>query len=363
MPVGFIRRIARQSFRTTYVAGVSSAPTLQDNWTVQETTTYVPATPANGAAAWGGTVADLDRELTATGSTHAALGALLTFITKPEANSLGQRGSFGGVVIKVIPTFAAGSACAIEVWSLKGAAWTKRRRVPLGRLVRSGDTIVLDLTGPVLDTLDVDAYWITLALDIGTETLTWVACHVYGICPNDPVTPDCPPGTPPADCDAPECGVDVTDWTCQSPPEETDPPDPFVFPPILVKIPNPTSYTHISLGYFHNCPRPTEIRMFFGELPSGGSVKVTVANANGVTFAEGVEQTIAAPGTMTWTVATGFHAQNAPATQALPPAAEAATTDFLFTRQLSASAFAVAGNLLDILLYFWTYDIAFIEVC
>ena len=365
MPIGFIRRLARQSFHTTYVTGVNSAPALTDNWTTEETTTYDAMDPADSPAPWGGTVANLDRDFTLTGSTHAALGLLATFVNKPEAAG-GVSGSLAGAIVKVIPTFAAGSACALELWTLQGSTWTKRRRVPLGTLVRSGDTIIIDLTGPVLGTSAVDAYWITLAPDIGTETLTWVSCHLYGICPNDPVTPDCPPGTPPEDCGAPECGVDFEDWVCLDPPEEPDPPavtgTPFAFPPVLVKIPNPT-YTHVSLGYFHNCPRPTEIRMYFGELPRGGSVKVTVANANGVEFAEGVEQTISAPGTMTWTVAVGFHPTNAPATNALPPAAESPTTDFLFTRQLEASAFAAAGNLLDILTYFWTYDIGYIEVC
>lgn len=366
MPVGFIRRISRQSFTTTFVSGSNSYPALTDNWTTQQTATYVPATPAVGAAAYGGTVTDLDRELTATGSGYTIFGLLLTFLHKPPTNSLGQAGSFGGVIVKVTPTFTAGSTAAFEVWSLKGAVWTKRRRIALAGLVRSGETIVIDATGPVLSTTDVDAYWITLAPDIGTETLTWLAVQVYGICLNDPVTPDCPPGTPPADCDAPECGVDVLTWLCLDPPAEPIPaptPNPFVFPPVLVQVPNPTTYVKSGINYFHNCPRPTLIVMHFGLIPGGGSVTVTPKPTNFVTFVEGASQTISAAGDMTWTVLSGFVAANSGSDPALPPAVIQATTDFLFTRQLDGTAFAVAGNLLDILMYYWFAEIAYQEVC
>jgi len=366
MPVGFIRRLARQSYRTTFVLHVNTFPTLQDNWTTQQTTTYDANNPAAGPGVWGGTLTDLDREFTATGSGYTVDGALLTFVQKPEGNSLGQSGSLGGLIAKVQPTYPDGSTAAFEVWSLKGTTWTKRRRIPLATVCRSGETVVIDATGPVLADTDVDAYWVTLAPDIGSETLTWLALHVYGICLNDPVTPACPPGTPPEDCEGPECGVDRDSWLCLPPPEEPTPapnPNPFVLPGIPVKIPNPTTYVFANHHYFHDCPRPTQIVMLFGEIPDGGSVTVTVANTNGVVFAEGVQQTIVAPGTMTWTVTSGFHAQNAPATSALPPAQEAASTDFLFTRKLDGSAFAVAGNLLDILEFWWTYNIGFQEVC
>lgn len=371
MPVGLIRRLARQSFRlAAYVPGVNvQNPSLQDNWTTEETDTYIPATPADGPLPWGGTVADLDRVLTATGSGYTVLGALLTFLYKPETNNLGQLGSFGGLIVKVQPTFPAGSTAALEVWSYRAAnmTWTKRRRIPLAGLVRSGEVVVIDATGPVLPTSEVDAYWVTLAPDIGTETITWLAIHAYGICPTDDKTSDCPAGTPPEQCAAPQCGVNVTSWLCQDPPEEPDPPatptDPFVLPPIIVGVPMPTTYTKVGAAYFHDCPRPTRIQMFFGEIPSGGSVTVTVANAAGILFAEGVQQVISAPGTMTWTVTTGFHAANAPLTQALPPAAVTAELTFLFTRQLDDTAFAVAGNLLDILMYFWTYALGYVEVC
>jgi hypothetical protein len=103
--------------------------------------------------------------------------------------------------------------------------------------------------------------------------------------------------------------------------------------------------------------------MMFGDLPSGGSVTVTVANAHGITFVEGVSQVISAPGNMDWNVLTGFVAADINSHPAFPPAVLEPTTEFLFTRQLAGSVFAVAGNLLDILTYFWTYDFGYDEVC
>lgn len=374
MPVGFIRRLARQSLFVDYDPGppqVGSQPAvLTDNWTTEETTTYDASMPADGPAPYGGTVANLDRVLTATGSGYTVLGLLLTFVNKPPGNQFGQTGSFGGVYVKVTPTFTTGSTAALEVWSRAGATWTKRRRIPLAGLVRSGETVVIDALGPVLSTTDVDAYWITLAPDLGTETITWLACHVYGICLNDPVTPDCPPGAPPEECDGPECGVDYESWVCEEPPEEPVPtPDPFVFPPILVQVANPTTYTQqppnapFAGKFSHPCPRPNRIFMEFGELPSGGSVTVTLKPGQPVSFVEGSSQTISAPGTMTWTVLTGISPVNAPSSVGLFPAQLYPTTDFFFTRQLDGSVFAVAGNLLDILTYFWTAFIGYEEVC
>lgn len=348
------------------MALTDSLPTLQDNWTTQETTTYNPALPADAPVAWGGTVANLDRDLTATGSTRTALGALLTFVQKPNF--------FAGVIIKVQASFALGSSCAIEVWVKVGSAWTKERRVGIAGIARSGESFILDLTAPILPAQSCDAMWITLAQDLGTEALTWTVLHVYGICNNDPVTPDCPPGTAPEDCDAPECGVDFEDWVCidpadpttQDPTEPPTPPeDPFTLPPILVQIPNPTTYTLNPSGttYFHTCPRPTLLQMYFGDLPGGGSVVVTVANAHGVTFVEGITQAISAPGVMTWTVLTGFLPGNVNADPSLPPAPLTPTTDFYFTRDLAGSVFFVAGNLLDILNFWWTYNVGYQEVC
>lgn len=367
MPVGFIRRLARQSLSNANI------PALADNWTTQQTTTYVPATPAVSPGVWGGTVADLDRVFTATGSGYTVKGALLTFVHKPETNSLGQKGSLSGVIVKIQPTFIPNSRPAIELWSLKGATWTKRRRVALGGLVRTGEMVVLDLTGPTFSTDDVDAYWVTLAPDDAGDTVSWLALHVYGICPNDPVTPDCPPGTPPADCGGPECGVDVASWVCLDPPvEPTAPTVPFVLPPILVKVQFPPARLGCGVP---NQPPFNILRMFFGELPGGGSVTVRVVNGQGIIFAEGVTQTIAAAGNMDWTVLTGFFFSPAPA-QVFPtanawpiglgplyPRVDTSSMVFEFTRKLDGTLFSVAGNLLDILMYAWTTGFACTVVC
>lgn len=367
MPVGFIRRLARTS------AESGNTLTTVENWTTQETDTYDANDPADGPAPYGGTVANLDRVLTATGSGYTVLGLLLTFVNKPPGNQFGQTGSFGGVIVKVTPTFPTGSTAALEVWSLQGSTWTKRRRIPLAGLVRSGETVVIDALGPVLATTAVDAYWVTLAPDIGSETITWLACHVYGICLNDPVTPDCPPGTEPEECDGPECGVDYESWVCLDPPEEPNPPSfPFTLAPIPVKIAFPPARA----GCSSSEPPFNRLTMTFGDIPSGGSVVVTAPV--GYVFTEGSEQTISAPGDLTWTIESGIpFSPGGPGVIVFPtstqwPAAlgpnysrlftnEDGMT-FLFTRRLDASVFATAGNLLNILMYYWTtgYEVTYV---
>lgn len=373
--MGGVRRIARQSFETVQVFHVSSAPTLTDNWTTEETTTYNELLPANAPAAWGGTLTNLDRVMTATGSTRTALGALLTFVTKPDQIS--------GAILKVQVTYAVGSACHLELWTKSGSTWTKTRRVSVAPLARSGDTFVLDLTTPIFEAADVDAIWITLAPDLGTETLTWTCLHLYGVCNNDPVTPNCPPGAEPTSCDPIECAMDPITGICLGEPDDTDvgggdppttPPtpitDPIPLPPIIVPVAMPTSPVKSGADWFQNCPRPTKIIMYFGDIPGGGSVTVTLANAHGLTFTAvlGVppviySQTIAAPGTMEWCVSEGFRYFNGPATPALPPARETPTIEFLFTRKMAASNLVAAASMFDILMYWWTVGIAYVEVC
>jgi len=359
--MGGVRRVARESYQTTYVPLATSTPVLTENWTTQETTTYNDLDPANAPGVWGGTKADLDRILTATGSGYTVKGALLTWVHKPNF--------LAGVVIKVAVSYSVGSTCAIEVWAKAGSTWTKHRRVPIAGIARSGDTLVLDLSAPLLAPANCDAYWITLAPDTGTETLTWYVLHAYGICNDDSVTPPCPPGALPAGCDAGECDADVLTFLCKDVPD--DPIDPIiVLPPILVKIPNPTSYVKASGKYFHGCPRPTAIFMTFGDIPNGGSVTVTSVPTNLGTFdsvypptTAVTQQTISAPGAMEWHVLAGFQAANGGAAAALPPAAIFPTTDFLFTRQLDGPAVIAVANLLDILTFFWTYNFAYVEVC
>lgn len=350
--MGGVRRLARQSLKVTPVPLATTYPVLTDNWTTQETTTYNPLLPADAPAPWGGTIAALDRDLTQTGSTYTVLGALLTFVAKPNF--------FAGPIIKVQVTFALGSTCALEVWTKAGSTWTKRRRVSVAGQARSGETIVWDLSSFLLPAVNCDAMWITLAPDVGTETLTWTCLHAYGICNDDRGFTDCPPGTPPGDCDEPGCDIDITTGKCR---EDTDDPDPFIFPPTIYKLPNPTTYVATAGTYFHVCPRPTVVRMHFGDIPGGGSVTVTPVPTSNVTFVEGASQTISAPGDMDWTVATGFHSLGS-LTPALYPAALIPTMDFVFTRQLAGiEAAVVLGNLLNILTYWWTAEIGYVEVC
>jgi hypothetical protein len=354
--MGGVRRLARESLvRPSYVPLSNvQLPVMTENWTTQETTTYNALLPADSPGVWGGTKANLDRILTATGSTYTVRGALLTFVTKPDV--------VAGPIIKVQVSYAAGSACAIEVWTKAGATWTKRRRVAVAGVVRSGETIVLDLSGFLVLAANCDAIWVTLVPDIGTETLTWTCLHLYGICNDDPVTSDCPAGTPPEDCDEPGCLINIDTGVCE---DDTGTPDPFIFPPEqIVKIPNPTTFVKSGNGYIHACPRPTKIVMTFGDIPGGGSVVVTPVPTSNVTFAEGASQTISAPGDLTWTVLTGYAVQNQIALPALYPAPLIPTTDFLFVRQLAGIENLVAlGNLLDILMYWWTADIGYQEVC
>jgi len=374
--MGGVRRVTRTSYLTVHNPPNISVPTLVENWTTQETTAYNSALPADSPAAWGGTLTDLDRPFTATGSGHTALGALLTWVYKPDR--------IAGVQIKVTPTFLTTESPVLELWTLKSATWTKRSRVALTPLVRSGESLVLDLTSPVLDAVDVDAIWVTL-VPTATEALTWTILHCYGVCNTDPVTPACPPNALPSDCDNVTCDVDPTAWECMDFPEDTGgcpedcpdggppiptpTPDPLTLPPILIQIPMARIGTRTSLGYFYPCPAPTDIVMLFGDLPSGGSVTVTVANSYGILLsatqagAPITSQTIAAPGAMYWWAVGGFSPTNYPTNTNLPPAQITPTIDFFFTRQLAGSAWHVAGNLLDILMYFWTYELRYMQVC
>jgi len=382
--VGGVRRVPRPSTETIYHASPTPVTTLAANWTIQQTTTYVEMTPAVGPGAWGGTLTDLDRVLTATGSGTTALGALITWVVKPD--------SIAGVVLKIQPTYLSTELPFLEVWTLDGIVWTKRNRIALSSRVRSGETLIVDLTSPVLDAAVVDAMWITL-VPSGTETLTWLILHTYGICNADPITPPCPPGTPPSKCDNVTCDVDPTDWVCLPFPDDTGgcpddcpdgapgptpPTDPLLLPPIIVPIAMPDTYLSF-LGsvhkvLFHDCPAPQNITMSFGELPSGGSVTVTVQPGLSIQFSATnggpavTSQTIAVAGDMEWWVVagTGYNAYPAaaiPVPNYLPPREITPTISFLFTRQLAGTVWEVAGNLLDILMYFWTTAIKYPEIC
>ena len=155
-------------------------------------------------------------------------------------------------------------------------------------------------------------------------------------------------------------------------------PDPLLLPPIIVPIAMPGSYLTYVGGLktiiFHQCPAPTNLRMSFGTLPSGGSVTVAVLNAGALQFsatsggAAITSQTISVAGDMFWWVVagTGYNAYPAaalPLPNYLPPVEVVPTVTFTFTRQLDGTVWSVAGNLLDILVYFWTTSIEYNELC
>jgi hypothetical protein len=399
--MGGVRRVVRESYLVVHTPGGStSAPVATENWTTQETTAYNSALPADSPGAWGGTLANLDRVFTATGGGHTALGVLLTWVHKPD--------QIAGVQIKVTPTYLVTEAPVVELWTKKSATWTKRHRVALTALVRSGDSLVLDLTFPALDAADVDAMWVTL-VPTATEALTWTVLHCYGVCNNDPITNPCPVGTPPEDCADINCDVDPTNWLCLELPEdpgsteEPDPDgfddsppagagfppdrvpwkppnqptpvtDPLLLPPIVVGVPMPTTYYRgsVNFPYLHDCPDPSSIHMTFGVLPGGGSVHVAVLDSGGLTFsataggAAVTSQTIAAPGAMEWWVVAGkgFASSSNPTFHdLLPPRSVTPEVTFVFTRRLAGSAWSVAGNMFDILMYFWTVDIGYMVPC
>lgn len=349
--------MAQRQLARTYQSGVDTAV----NWTTQATTTYDRNNPAQDPMTWGTAVeiGYLDRRFTATGNETTHLGLLATFVNKPDR-------TFYGAQVKVRPTYTGTANPFLECWTLLGTTWTLRRRVNVRAIARSGDTIVQDLTFDGLRAEDrPDAIWITL--DTATDvSLTWLVCHLYGDCTSDPVTPDCPPGVDPEDCNVPECSADPTDFICTPIPLPPDlpPTDPFPFPPILIDIGMPTTYVLEDDGsYSHACPGPTGIRMTFGELPTGGSVVVTLVDAAGLVFAEGTQQTISAPGVMNWTISQGYGPLNpnigsGSALGYLPPREVTDHVTFSFTRK-AASPF----TLLDILVYFWTYDLVYEELC
>jgi hypothetical protein len=335
------------------------------NWIIQATETYDSDDPAADPVNWGteAELAFLDRQFTATGSQVEHLGMLLTFVG-PDAK---PTRSFAGAQVKIQPTYDDGTDPYLECWTLLGATWTLRRRIAIAAIARSGDTVVQELIfDPALFASDEavpDAIWITLntAVDV---SLDWLVCHLYGDCTLDPETP-CPPGTEPGDCGTIDCAAEPEAFECIPIPLPPDLPplDPFEFPPILVDVLMPTTYANTEGVWSHPCPGPTGIRMYFGDLPTGGSVTVTIVDAAGLEFFEGTSQTISAAGVMNWSISAGFGGNDAAigsgaAAGYLPPREVTHHVRFAFTRS-QASPF----TLLDILLYFWTYDLTYEEAC
>jgi hypothetical protein len=358
--MGGVRRVPRESFGLVWVGGVSSqTQTLVSNWTIQKTTTYNSALPADSPVAWGGTLTALDRSFISTGSGYAALGALITWVNKPD--------SIAGVVIKIQPTYLSVEIPFLEMWTLDGAVWTKRNRIALSSRVRTGETLVVDFTSTIYAADTVDAIWITL-VPSGTETLTWLVLHTYGVCNNDKTTPACPPGTPPEDCDNAECDTDPTTWLATAGCTPT-------LLPGEVRVEMPQTYQFISLTkrWEHGCPGPTRIRFDFVDLPAGTTVVVDVLDAHGlrfclpgdVAFSGGVEvltQTISASGTMYWAVTnnSGYDAYpNGINLNYLPPYDITQYITFRFTRTIDGAVV----NMLEPLVFFWYNGIEYAEPC
>lgn len=324
-----IRRLSRFFYNETTGA-------LTTAWTTQATTTYDSNNPAASPGSWGSTpqVALLDRDLDATGSLTSHLGALITFSSRPDF--------FWGVIVKVIPTYSTLEDPKLEMWTFDGVTWTKRRRVDMPALVRSGDSVVVDLT---LSTpqQDVQAVWVTLA-PTAAETLSWIALHLYGDCEVQIATPDCPAFSTPPDCSI-DCDTLFPDWDCD--PEDPTPPPatPFPFPPVTINVPMP-HYTKLGNHYTDSCPTPNSIFMRFDIRRPTAGVRVSVIFSPGITWSGGLsdpnvvvnsptQQTITGSGTMVWKVDEGFFmyfTNNAPKGNGyLPPDDVLPFVTFLFT--------------------------------
>jgi hypothetical protein len=358
-------------------AGVASADnsfgvvviTNPENWTTQATETYNETTPAVGPVSWGTDPekANLDREFDAVGSAKQHLGVLLTFVHRPD--------TFAGAIVKYQPTYSVGETPFLELWTHDTVeGWTRRRRLAITDLARSGDVVMTQLLTPSeLATTTLDAVWITMAPTAG-ETMSWLAVHLYGDCDTRLNPPDCNLFSDPPDC-AEDCEALFGSWLCN--PDDPSPPawaglpplpvpipngqpvPPFPFPPITVEIPMPTAgWVHVGSGWFHNCPRPTRIIMYFSLRQPGAKVAITAINSP-VTFVGGQSKTITGSGTLEWVVLDGFKAANSiGAAQSLPPGQITPSITFLFT-PIGIDVLA----LLDWEVFLWTYNTANIEVC
>ena len=356
--MGGVRRVPRQSTTTTNPASGNSTTALTPNWTIQKTTTYNSALPANAPVAWGGTSTALDRSFISTGSGYAALGALITWVNKPD--------SIAGVVIKIQPTYLSVEIPFLEMWTLNGAVWTKRNRIALSSRVRTGETLVVDFTSTIYAADTVDAIWITL-VPSGTETLTWLVLHTYGVCDADSIVPDCPPGTLPEDCNNTECDTDPTTWLA------TAGCTPTILPigSVLVRMPTDYAVQPQPDGkyYVAHCPGPTHIVMDFIDVPTNCTVVVTTVDTHGFQFSATIagaavtSQTISAAGTLTWFIVagTGYHSNThdgfPPATipDLMPPFQITPYMTFRFERTMNGALV----NMLEPLSFFWTTSIGY----
>lgn len=347
-----IRRFARLS--------QSQSTGLQtENWTTQATETYNPALPANAPSSWGSDAEklNLDRDFDATGSTKLHLGLLAVFDISPDF--------FWGAQVKLQVTYGVTDDPQLEMWTHDPTnGWVKRRKVDVPTLARSGEGTVFDLTLSV-PLAGVDEVWVTL-VPTSTETNNWVASHLYGDCNATIVIPDCPLFSDPPDCSlgAPPTSPSPPSWTPDLAPIPPEPPVPtptaFPLPPLIIPIGMPTTYQHTNLGWFHVCPGPTKIRMYFS-LRHGSSIRVSVLES-AVRFVQGVTQTISGSGFLDWTVSHGFTlaaTQAARGDKFLPPVQLVTDIKFEFTPLLNFSTL----DFFDWESFLWTYDLLYQEVC
>lgn len=225
-----IRRLARQS--------VGSNAATTNNWETEATEAYDGDNPGASPVSWGTDpeIANLDRAFDSTGSLKQHLGALLT-LTAGNTPDL-----FWGAVVKLQVTYATDEDPQLELWTHDTVnGWVKRRKVDVPSKERTGEPVIFDLTlSTPLE--NVDKVWITL-VPTGAETNNWVVLHLYGECNTDPLAiPNCPVFSNPADCTQ-DCDTEFEDWVCN--PDDSKPPTvDFPFPPVIVRIPMPLTFTH-----------------------------------------------------------------------------------------------------------------------
>lgn len=362
------------------------------NWTLQATTTYNGALPADSPSAWPGTVSEMEQDFRATTNQQTALGALITFTPNvPDG--------FGGAVVKIATTYTTESP-RLELWTHTSGGWTLRRSILISNLVvgaRSGEAKVYDLLLDIDQLTGVDKVWITIK-PTGAETNVFYAIHPYGSCDTDVALPSCAQFEggclPEIEC------LDPTTWTTDpdcSPPEPSSIdgscsgcpfPDPVPsgtinLPGITLEFTVPASdYTFTpSFGYgYTGAPCNAGIRrpnlgfaMIFGDIPVGGSVLVEYLPTSGVQFNDDAStleaaatgaavfsQEISALGTMVWRIKAGtgfftpFGGLQASALNGglFPPPSQVASYRFRFTPRGNLNLL----QLLDILAFFWTTE-------
>lgn len=352
-----LRRLVRGIETVATPGGYLNSP----NWALEATETYVDGSPATAPVSWG-TAAERDsqnQDFTLTTGAIQHLGALMTF----ESGRIPD--GFGGVIVKVKPTYTAPEAPFIEVWTQDADTtdWTRRRAVNMSDLAvgtRSGEAKIFELLfSSQLE--NVAAVWVTMkpSSPLGSQVMRFLAIHLYGSCDSDVNTPDgggekLP--EPEGPTEGPhDCEMDPTLWECEEPPA----PGPVPFPPFTrtLHTKNFLFPDFTEDGYF--CPQSRGISFFFGNIPAGGSIKVDVRTPGQtqLRFDQGTSQTISADGVMIWRVSagTGYFGtkgnwpSNASNGSYLPPDA---ILEFTFTPQGDLTTL----GLLDVLLFFFAAE-------